>query len=117
MAGLCTTGLTMEDTESPIIMKILWGCTTGVLCIMTVCFAGIDGIKQLCNDFGFVNSIMMFLWLGSWLKIMKNPSKYDIHKEDYDADGKPIKSVRQPWEGYDPNKKVGPINKLTGWHK
>ena len=115
MSGLCTEGLTADDTESPVIMKLLWGITGGVICVIFVGTKGVNGIKQLMNLGGFVG---VFLFVGtiiSWLMIMKNPSKYDNFKEGYDENGVPIKSVRQHNEAWDPNKRRGFINKLTNW--
>ncbi|MCI8593053.1 MAG: BCCT family transporter [Lachnospiraceae bacterium] len=105
MAGLCTEGLTADDTESPILLKFLWGGTTGFLCVLMVCTKGIDGIKQLCNVGGFLNAFIFVVVIVAWVKIMLNPKKYDTFKEDYDENGKPIPSSRLPYEGYDPDKK------------
>lgn len=115
MSGLCTEGLTAEDTESPILMKVLWGVTGGVLCIIFVGTKGVSGIKQLMNLGGFLG---VFLFVGiivSWLKIMKNPCKYDVHKDNYDEKGNPVKSERLHNMAYDPNKKRNIIDRLTGW--
>ena len=115
MSGLCTEGLTAEDTESPVLMKILWGVTAGMICIIFVGTKGVSGIKQLMNLGGFIG---VFLFVGvifSWLRIMKNPSKYDEYKEGYDENGVPIKSVRQHNEAWNPDKKRGIIDRITGW--
>ncbi|MCD7821911.1 MAG: BCCT family transporter [Clostridiales bacterium] len=99
MAGLCTEGLTVDDTESPIILKIVWGATLGVLCLVAVCGNGIDGIKELCNVGGFPAAIMFVFFIWGWIKVMMNPAKYDTFQEDYDENGKPIPSQRLPYEG------------------
>lgn len=99
MAGLCTSGLTADDTESPILLKVVWGVTIGVLCLTSLCGNGIDGIKELCNVGGFPASVFFVLFIIGWIKIMRNPAKYDSFKEDYDENGKPIPSKRLPYEG------------------
>ena len=99
MAGLCTHGLTADDTESPMILKIVWGVTLGVLCLTAVCGNGIDGIKELCNVGGFPATIFFVFFLIGWIKIMRNPSRYDVFQEDYDESGNPIPSERLPCEG------------------
>lgn len=115
MSGLCTDGLSADDTESPVIMKILWGVTGGILCIIFVGTKGVDGIKQLMNLGGFLG---VFLFVGiivSWLLIMRNPAKYDVHKDNYDEKGVPIKSPRLHNEAYNPDKKRSWFNKITNW--
>ena len=94
MAGLCSEGMTTEDTEAPVVLKILWGGIAGVLCLVAVCGNGTDGIKALCNVGGFPAAIMFVFFLVGWIKIMRNPAKYDVYQEDYDAQGRPIKSKR-----------------------
>ena len=94
MAGLCSEGMTTEDTEAPVILKILWGGIAGVLCLVAVFGNGTDGIKALCNIGGFPAAIMFVFFLVGWIKIMRNPAKYDVYQEDYDAQGRPIKSKR-----------------------
>ena len=115
MSGLCTDGLSADDTESPVLMKILWGVTGGILCIIFVGTKGVDGIKQLMNLGGFLG---VFLFVGiivSWLLIMRNPAKYDVHKDNYDEKGVPIKSPRLHNEAYNPDKKRSWFNKITNW--
>ena len=101
MAGLCTHGLTADDTESPMILKIVWGVTLGVLCLTAVCGNGIDGIKELCNVGGFPATIFFVFFLIGWIKIMRNPSRYDVFQEDttraairFPASGFPAKAPR-----------------------
>ena len=104
-AGGEVKGLEGPIAESPILLKFLWGGTTGFLCVLMVCTKGIDGIKQLCNVGGFLNAFIFVVVIVAWVKIMLNPKKYDTFKEDYDENGKPIPSSRLPYEGYDPDKK------------
>lgn len=95
MSGLCTSGLSAEDQESPIILKILWGSTIGVLCLFMMLMSGVDGVKMVSNLGGFPS---LFFTLGviisAW-KLIMNPHKYDNFKEDYDPVLKqPIPSER-----------------------
>ena len=83
------------------ILKVVWGVTLGVLCLTAVCGNGIDGIKELCNVGGFPATIFFVFFLIGWIKIMRNPSKYDVFQEDYDESGNPIPSPRLPYEGYE----------------
>ncbi len=94
IAGLCTEGLTEEDSESPLGLKIFWGVTIGVLCIIMLAAYGIDGMKMLADLGGFPSAFLMILFIASWVKILKNPGKYDVHKEDYYENGQPNKTRR-----------------------
>ena len=49
MSSLCTEGLTAEDTESPTILKVIWGVTIGAVCFIMLVSYGVDGIKKLSN--------------------------------------------------------------------
>jgi choline-glycine betaine transporter len=90
MAGLCTHGISQEHEESPAWLKIIWGVTFAFVTWIVISFAGIGGIKAASNLGGFFNMFLMILILIGLVKISKNPSKYDAHKEDYDAKGVPI---------------------------
>lgn len=95
MSSLCTGGLSDEDSESPTWLKIVWGTLIGATCLVfLIAFRSTDAIKYLSNLGGFPVVFLMLFFLGSFIKIMKNPKKYDVHKEDYDEDGNPIPSER-----------------------
>ena len=98
MAGLCTTGITQEEQESPAWLKVVWGATMAVVTWLLVSFAGIDGIKAASNLGGFPNMFLMVFMIIGLIKISINPKKYDIHKEDYDEHGRPIETERLPIE-------------------
>lgn len=49
MAALCTTGITADSSEAPLLPKILWGVTVGTVAWVMTSYAGIDGIKMLSN--------------------------------------------------------------------
>lgn len=105
MSGLCTTGLTVDDQESPMILKVIWGLTIGGLSVIMITAAGIDGMKMASNLGGFPNVFLLALLCIGFAKIMKNPCKYDTFKADYDEQGRPIASKRLMHESYDPNRK------------
>lgn len=95
MAGLCTQGLTENDTESPTWLKVVWGVTIGVMCIIFVnAFKSTDALKYLSNLGGFPVVFLLIIVTISFCKVMMNPQKYDVHKEDYDEHGRPIPSKR-----------------------
>lgn len=98
MSGLCVSGITVKNQESPAWLKICWGISLGLLTWVVISFAGIDGIKAASNLGGFpMMFIIIIMMIGLW-KISMNPQKYDAYKEDYDSSGHPIESERLPLE-------------------
>ena len=68
----------------------------GALCIIMLSAYGIDGMKMLADIGGFPSAFLMIAFAVAWIRIMKNPQKYDVYKEDYDAQEKPYKTERLP---------------------
>ena len=91
MASLCTGGLTEGESESPVWLKIFWGVTIGALCIIALSAFGLDGLKMLADLGGFPAVILMILFLWAWIRIMRRPERFDVHKDDYDQNGRPIR--------------------------
>ena len=95
MAGLCMDGLSENDTESPTWLKIVWGATIGVMCIIfMIAFQSTDALKYLSNLGGFPIVFLLIFISISFMKVVMNPKKYDVHQEDYDEFGKPIPCPR-----------------------
>jgi choline-glycine betaine transporter len=110
MSGLCTSGLSTEDQESPITLKIIWGLTIGVLCLFMMIAAGIDGVKQVSNLGGFPALFFFLAVLISAIKLIANPYKYDLFKEDYDPIlHQPIPSERLQPENVSKHKGVAKL--------
>lgn len=98
MASLCTAGLSEDDTESPVGLKVFWGATVGALCLIMLTAFNINGMKMLADIGGFVSCFLMVFFMASAFKVIKDPARYDRHREDYDKEGRPIPSVRLPLE-------------------
>lgn len=96
MAGLCTHGISQESQESPSWLKIVWGVTLALVAWIMISFANIDGIKAASNLGGFVNLFLAIFMIAGLLKVARNPKKFDVFKEDYNADGTPIETPRLP---------------------
>ncbi len=96
MAGLCTSGISQEATESPAFLKIIWGVTIAAVTWILISSAGISGIKAASNLGGFPNMFLMIIMCVGLLKICRNPKKYDVFKEDYNENGVPLKTERLP---------------------
>ena len=102
MSGLCTSGLSAEDTESPTWLKVVWGVTIGAMCIIFInAFQTTDALKYLSNLGGFPVVFFLIIITISFVKVMLNPQKYDTFKEDYDEYGRPLPSERQTSEQAD----------------
>lgn len=105
MSGICTGNITVDDTESPTWLKIVWGITIGAMCIIfVIAFQSTDALKYLSNLGGFPVVFLLIIMSISFVKIIKNPKKYDVHKEDYDDYGNPLPSIRQSSEVEDMKK-------------
>ena len=95
MAGLCTDSISENDAESPAWLKLVWGITIGVLCVIFVrAFKSTDALKYLSNLGGFPIVFLLIIISISFMKVMCNPAKYDTFTEDYDELGRPIPSKR-----------------------
>lgn len=90
IAGLCSTGLSQENTEPPASLKIFWGVLMGVVALVGSLVLDLTGIKAICNVGGFPALIIELFGLVALVKIMMKPAKYDVHKEDYDEYGRPL---------------------------
>lgn len=91
MSGLCSTGISPENPESSMHIKILWGVMIGFVSWIMVSFAGLDGLRMLNSLGGFP---AMFLCIGvtvCLVLVAVNPRKYDTFKEGYDQQGRPIR--------------------------
>lgn len=95
MSGLCTEGLSVNDTESPTWLKIVWGITIGAMCVIFInAFQSTDALKYLSNLGGFPVVFLLIIIAISFCKVISNPKKYDTFKDDYDEYGRPIPSER-----------------------
>ena len=106
IAGLCTTGLSERDSESSPALQVVWGLTIGAVCVIMLIAFDIEGVKKLAYIGGLPIVFLMLLFIVCFIKIMKNPQKYDIYKEDYFENGYPNESKRLPYEGFDSDKKT-----------
>lgn len=77
--------------------------TVGALCLIMLVTFDIDGMKMLADIGGFLSGFLMILFMTATVIIIRNPAKYDHHQEDYDQEGKPLPSKRQPVEEPDEN--------------
>jgi choline-glycine betaine transporter len=96
LGGLSTAGISAESPEPSRWQKIFWGVLLGIVAwVLLAATNGTDGIKMLSNLGGVPALFLTVLMAFSLVKVASNPSKYDVRKEDYDDQGKPIPSMAQ----------------------
>jgi choline/carnitine/betaine transport len=93
MSGISTTGISPESPEPKLPMKIVWGCLVGMVAVVMISSSGIGGIKTLSNLGGLPALFIELALLVGLIKVMYNPSKYDVNKKDYDETGKVISKI------------------------
>lgn len=73
MGALSTSGLTPENPEPPARIKVLWGVLVGVMALIMVSYAGIDGIKMVSTIGGLpIAFYLIAICLSSMVYIYKN---------------------------------------------
>ena len=77
IAAISTSGISPEEQEAPVLLKVMWGLIFAILSYIMLTIAGIDGIKMVSNLGGLPN---IFIILGSVVGIIVislNVEKYD----------------------------------------
>lgn len=92
LGGMSTTGISPVDPEPPMLIKVFWGAVLGVITYVMISVGGVDGLKMLSNLGGGPALILELIMCYGLVKVALNPSHYDTFKDDYQADGTPIKS-------------------------
>lgn len=90
MGGLSSVGISPENPEPGVPIKIIWGVMIGLLSWIMITFADLNGIRMLSNLGGLP---ALFLGVGVTICILLvalNPKKYDTFKHGYDDKGRPI---------------------------
>jgi choline-glycine betaine transporter len=93
MSGISTTGVSPESPEPTLPMKIVWGIIVGMVAVVMISTSGIGGIKTLSNLGGLPALFIELVLLVGLVKVMVNPSKYDVNKADYDGAGNAISKI------------------------
>ena len=75
MGGISARDISLENPEPPLLIKIAWGATVGVIAWVMVAFAGIDGIKMASNLGGFPALFLIIAVAFSLIKLAQQ------HKE------------------------------------
>ncbi|MDA8563190.1 BCCT family transporter [Mariniblastus sp.] len=78
MAAISSSGITPENSEGGLAVKIAWGITVGLVAWVMITFADIEGIKIISTLGGFPAAILLVLVLGSLVKVLFNYKEYNI---------------------------------------
>ena len=78
IAALSTTGISPEEQEAPVFLKVMWGAMFAVLSYIMLTIAEIDGIKLVSNLGGLPNIFIIFGVIVCVLIIAGNVEKYNI---------------------------------------
>jgi glycine betaine transporter len=77
MAALTSTGITKDTEEAPLWTKVMWGVGIGVIALVMLGMAGIDGIKMLSNLGGAPATIFEILAFVSIVVVARNVKKFN----------------------------------------
>lgn len=78
IAALSTSGISPEDQEAPVFLKVMWGVMFAVLSYLMLTIAGIDGIKMMSNLGGFPNIVILYGAIITVFVVAGNVKKYDM---------------------------------------
>jgi choline-glycine betaine transporter len=89
MSSISSTGISPENPEPSMGIKIIWGLMIGLLAWVMITFARLDGIRMLSNLGGLPALILCLAVIIGLVKVTLNPKKYDTFKNGYDKEGQP----------------------------
>ncbi|MEP4534044.1 MAG: BCCT family transporter [Cyclobacteriaceae bacterium] len=72
MSNLCTRGITTENQESPLMIKLVWGTIIGAVAWVMISYAGIEGIKMISVLGGFPALFLVILIALGAIKLLFN---------------------------------------------
>lgn len=78
IASLSTSGISAENQEAPIFLKVIWGVLFSILTYMMLTIAGIGGIKMVSNLGGLPNIFILMCSVFCIFVISSNVNKYNI---------------------------------------
>lgn len=76
MSGLSSTGISPENPEPSLFIKIIWGATIGAVSLIMILNSGVDGVKMISNLGGF--PALFFMILAGWALIKLGQSSENL---------------------------------------
>ncbi len=83
IAAVSTSGISPDNQESPMYMKILWGITLAAISLIMLTVSGIDAIKMLSNLGGFPAILLEMGSIACLFMIVSNVARYDRFNPGY----------------------------------
>lgn len=79
MAAISSTGISPENPEGNLGVKIAWGATVGLVAWVMISYAdGVNGIKIISTLGGFPAAMLLVLVMGSLIRIVSKHQELDI---------------------------------------
>ena len=85
MAAISSSGITPENAEGGLAVKIAWGVTVGLVAWVMISFADIEGIKIISTLGGFPAAILLVFVCGSLVKVLFNYKEYNIVDREHEG--------------------------------
>lgn len=83
MAAISSTGITPENPEGNLVVKIAWGATVGVVAWVMISFAGgVEGIKIISTLGGFPAALLFVIIIGALVRIVMKHEQLDVTDQD-----------------------------------
>ncbi len=73
MSGLSSTGISPDNPEPSLFIKVIWGVTIGAVSLIMIINSGIDGVKMASNLGGLPALFFMILAAGALVKLGRSP--------------------------------------------
>lgn len=85
MASISSVGISPENPEGNLLLKILWGATVGTVAWIMISFTGgVGGVKMLSSLGGFPAAILELLIIGALVRVVvfhKTLNRIDLESE------------------------------------
>ena len=79
MAAISSTGISPENPEGNIVVKVIWGATVGIVAWVMISFAGgVEGIKIISTLGGFPAAILFLVVIGALVRVVLSHEKLDV---------------------------------------
>jgi choline-glycine betaine transporter len=79
MSAISSTGISPENPEGNVVVKVAWGVTVGVVAWVMISFAGgVEGIKIISTLGGFPAALLFLVVIGSLIRIVLNHEKMNV---------------------------------------
>ncbi len=95
MGNISSVGISPENPESSMPIKIAWGLVVGLLSWIMLTFGRLDGIRML-SKLGGLPALLLCLGVSICaIRVMLNPARFDTFKAGYDSAGRPLGRERR----------------------